>query len=485
MSGEAKWQEYREQAEQQQRSRAKGERGERGEKPHHSSENDGRKAGESGRILGEFAPFEPEPYPVEALGPLAAACAAIAEGGQIEPAMAGQCLLSAAALLTQSRANVRTLAGIKPLSLFLVTVGESGDGKSTADDTALHSIHHHQRKATALHRDLCDEWEQRCMERTKKDPKPDKPREPYLLTRDGTVEGIRRGFAEGLPSQGVFTAEAAVMLAGYGMNADNRAKTAGAFNALWDDGEISVSRSLTGRLQLYDRRLSLHWLIQPDAATEAINDPLLSNIGFWPRFLVAWPAPSKPRKANPFRPEQDERIGAFWARCAELLADSLGEDCGGLPVLEMTSEAHGFACQFFERMEQAAKSRGGKLETVKPFALRATEQLFRVAGVLACFGKEKDIGLETARGAGRLVAYSLETWLGIFGARQESEARAHARTLFAWLQKQPEGRASETAMLKIGPKPLRSKSRRDAALAVLEQAGLIVRSFNYWSVRHG
>lgn len=40
-------------------------------------------------------------YPVAALGPLAAACEAIASAGQVQPAMAGQCLLGAASLLTQ------------------------------------------------------------------------------------------------------------------------------------------------------------------------------------------------------------------------------------------------------------------------------------------------------------------------------------------------------------------------------------------------
>lgn len=42
----------------------------------------------------------------------------------------------------------------------------------------------------------------------------------------------------------------AIMLSGWGMNPDNRAKTAGAFNLLWDDGEQSVIGAMTGRFQL-------------------------------------------------------------------------------------------------------------------------------------------------------------------------------------------------------------------------------------------
>ena len=431
----------------------------------------------------ETVEFTPPEYPVKALGPLADTCHAIADGGQMNPAMAGQCVLSVAALLTQSRANVRTLAGIKPLSCYFLTIGESGDGKTTAEEAGLHSVKQHQRRKTRLHRDQLEEWEQQSARCKKMDAKPDKPRLPDIITQDGTVEGIRRGFAEGMPSQGVFSSEAAAMLCGYGMNADNRSKSAGAFNKLWDDGEISVSRGTSGRLQLYDRRFSLHWLIQPDAAKQALHDPLLANIGFWPRFLVAWPAPGEPRIARPFKPEEDSRIKAFWERCEQLLAEPQGEDCGHLRVLDMTPEAYVFVGKFFERMEQAAKLKGGQMESIKPFALRATEQLCRVAGVVAEFGGATEINLGTVRNAALLVEYSLETWRGIFGCREEAEAQAWASLLLEWLKKQPEGRASETAMLKVGPKKIRSKAKRDTALALLDLAGQAERSFDYWSVR--
>ena len=70
-------------------------------------------------------------YPMAALGPLAPACAAIASAGQVQPAMVGQALLGAASLLTQGLFNVETLNGPRPLSLYLLTLGDSGDGKST------------------------------------------------------------------------------------------------------------------------------------------------------------------------------------------------------------------------------------------------------------------------------------------------------------------------------------------------------------------
>ena len=54
-----------------------------------------------------------------------------------------------------------------------------------------------------------------------------------------------------------------------------------------------------------------------------------------------------------------------------------------------------------------------------------------------------------------------------------TEARSAALKLYGWLIRQRDYTTTGTAILRIGPKSLRSQSRRDTALAVLEQAGLV------------
>ena len=242
-------------------------------------------------------------YPVAALGPLAAACEAIATAGQVQPAMVGQSLLGAASLLTQGLFNVETLNGTVPLSLYLLTLGDSGDGKSTAQRAALAQVNDWQRAAAKAFADDLKEHEKARATRKKGDERPELPASPFRLVSDATVEGLRRDLDTGPCSQGVFTDEAAAILSGYGMSADHRSKTAGVFSKLWDAGHLSVSRASGPRVERYGRRVALHWLIQPMAASEAISDPLLHALGFWPRFLVAWPDPQAPRLARPFRPE--------------------------------------------------------------------------------------------------------------------------------------------------------------------------------------
>ena len=263
------------------------------------------------------------------------------------------------------------------------------------------------------------------------------------------------------------------MLAGYGMSQDNRAKSAGNFNGLWDCGEISVARGLDCRLQLYDRRLSLHWLIQPDVAFSAINDPMLSNIGFWPRFLMACPPPSKPLAAKMFEPGKHSAIKSFWDTCSEMLKGPLAEDCSSLPTITPSREAEKLACKFYEKMQQEAKTVDGLLTGVKPFAIRGTEHAFRIAAVLASFSGQTEIDSYTMGNGIQLAAYSLETWRSIFGDRDEQNGKIMALKLYTWLLKQPGQQANGTAVLRIGPKSLRSKVNRDTAIAVLQQAGLI------------
>ncbi len=413
-------------------------------------------------------------YPVHALGPLAAACAEIIEAGQLQPAMVGQCLLGAASLLTQGLFNVETLVGPRPLSLYLLTLGDSGDGKSTAQGAALASVNEWQRVKAKAYREALDEFERATASRKKGEAPAEAPACTYRLCGDSTVEGLRRDLDTGICSQGVFSDEAAAILSGYGMSADHRSKTAGVFSKLWDAGHLSVSRVTGGRVERYGRRIALHWLIQPMAAAESIGDPLLSALGFWPRFLVAWPAPQAPRIYKPFRPDTLPAVGAYRARCDELLAVPLGDDAGEAPVLKLSDEARVILSGAFEQFEQQAR-RGG-LRSVKAFALRASEQACRIAGVLAAFGGNHAVSADDMRGALALVAYSLKTWQAIIDGGAADQGGAAALRLYEYLLQRPSWCESLALIVNGGPGCLRSKDKRDAALAMLESVGLVLQT---------
>jgi hypothetical protein len=94
----------------------------------------------------------PKPYPSDALGALlGGAVAAIAGTVQVPDALAAQSVLTATALATQPHANVVRLGQRIPLSLFGLTVGESGDRKTSADRLALFAHREYQQRLKKEH----------------------------------------------------------------------------------------------------------------------------------------------------------------------------------------------------------------------------------------------------------------------------------------------------------------------------------------------
>ena len=101
----------------------------------------------------DMTPFEPEgptpllrempeaaPFPVDALGVLAPATMGIASATEAPVAMCAASILAAASLAVQGLRDAQTLNGSAPASLFLLTVAESGERKSTADRLAMKGV---------------------------------------------------------------------------------------------------------------------------------------------------------------------------------------------------------------------------------------------------------------------------------------------------------------------------------------------------------
>jgi hypothetical protein len=281
--------------------------------------------------------------------------------------------------------------------------------------------------------------------------------EPFRTAADVTIEGLRRSFQKGMPSQGIFSTEAGTLLAGHAMNPENRIKSAAALCGLWDRGHLSVSRAGTGRLEKFGLRLSAHLMVQPAAVLEALTDDGLATIGFWPRFMFAWPAPLPPRKHRPFRPEHDAVIVGYWERMATLLRHPVMADLDDLPALEMGEAAQSKLAEFFEEAEH--ESRLGEWQAIRPFGLRAAELAARTAGVLTVYAGGSEIDEAAIENAITLTRYSLANWRAALEDGRADPIARHAFTLYRWLLEHGEA-VKRGDILRLGPAVLRSKSRR-------------------------
>jgi hypothetical protein len=125
----------------------------------------------------EIAP--PEPFPVEALGDiLCPAALAIHDRVRAPLAMCAQSVLAAAALASQGVANITLPAGqVCPLSLYLLTIAESGERKSSVDNEALYPIAQFEDELRGKYADV--------------KPKYDNAKEAWEKARDAAVKAAK------------------------------------------------------------------------------------------------------------------------------------------------------------------------------------------------------------------------------------------------------------------------------------------------------
>jgi len=411
-------------------------------------------------------------YPTDALGPLAEVCRSISTNAQVQAGLVGQSLLASAALLASQSWNIHHIDGsAKPLSLYALSVALSGSGKDVADAVGTAAVREWQRRANAEYQRELATFEAARVSRKKGEPPPEPPIAPHRLCSDMTIEGLRRSFAEGVACQGVFSTEGAAVLAGHGFSAEHRAKTAAALCGLWDRGMLSVLRAGGGRLERYGLRLSAHLLIQPAALAEALHDPLLANIGLWPRFMLSWPPANPPRRFAPWDAASDPHVTAFWRACTERLGEACPTDCTDLPALSLSPKAARALGLFFEDMERAAQ---GDLASVRPFALRATEHAARIAGVLTAWRGWAVVQEDDAERGVELARYSLLQWQQSLDGGKADPAATDALSLYRWLTRQPGFTARRRDALRGGPSRLRSRDALEPAIRRLIDAGLVV-----------
>jgi Protein of unknown function (DUF3987) len=120
-------------------------------------------------------------------------------------------------------------------------------------------------------------------------PEPQRPLDPFLIAGDLTLEGLAKAWANAHASLGVFTAEGGLFTGGHGMSEENRLRTAAALSQLWDGETVKRIRAQDGAMILPGRRLALHLMVQPDAATDFLSDRVLRDQGLLSRMLVASP----------------------------------------------------------------------------------------------------------------------------------------------------------------------------------------------------
>lgn len=358
---------------------------------------------------------EPQPFPVDALGPLlATAASAIEAKVRAHPAICAASVLAAANLAVQGHADVVLPSGqSRPISLYFISIAESGDRKSSVDHEALRPIYareavlrdqyeaslpsyqndkaaHDRARDTIL---KANAKADRAVIRQALDrlgPPPTPPLKPALLCSEPTFEGLYKLFLLGQPSLGLFSTEGGGFVGGHGMNDEARLRTATGLSRLWDGVAIDRIRAGDGDQILIGRRLSCHLMVQPKVANDLLADEAMADQGLLSRMLtVAPPTLAGTRFWEEVPASAGMALKAYHTRLEAILEHPLPLVPGrrnelSPRLLPMSDAARSLWIGFADEIEYHLGS-GGQYAAIRSRANKGAEMAARVAATLALF----------------------------------------------------------------------------------------------------
>lgn len=456
--------------------------------------------------------LDPLPYPVEGLpAQLREAVCEAQAFVQAPMALVAGSALACLSLAVQGLVNVRRdrhLVG--PVSLYLLSVADSGERKTTCDAIftpalrqwergqlaalapgadarsaaleafeakkagILEAIKHRRRRS----QDTTTE-EEALQALAQEAPKPIIV--PRLLYADATPEALAYALATGWPSGGVMSAEAGAVFGSHGMSPESILRYLAVLNVLWEGGELIVDRRTKPSFQLRDRRLTFGLMAQPDALRGFMDHRggLPRGTGFVARFLIAWPASTQGTRVYRPAPATMPAVDRFNRRIAELLGTTLATDAqGGLApvVLDFSPAAHAAWVQIHDRIE-AELGPGGSYHDVRDVAAKAAENVARMAGLFHVLEHRITgmIGVAHVLGAEQVVLWHLHEARRLLADLDNSPSLAAAIRLDAWLLQEARAtgdpRIATTRIYQFGPACVRDSRQLKTALATLAERG--------------
>lgn len=461
------------------------------------------------------AKVEPEPYPLDALPDVIRAAVEEVQGFTKAPVpLVASSALAALSLAIQAHADAKRAEKLTgPVGLFLLTIAESGERKSTCDGFFTKAIREYEETQAELakptlkdHKAATEAWEakragikEKIRQLAKENKpsgekevalrdlehdKPEPPRVPRLLYADATPEALAHSLAKNWPSGGVVSAEAGIVFGAHGMGKDSVMRNLALLNVLWDGGNLTIDRRTAESFTVRGARLTVALQVQ-EATLRTFFDRsggLARGTGFLARFLVAWPESTQGFRPFTEAPANWSALAAFNQRIAAILEQPAPVDESGVlspPLLPLTAEAKAAWVAFHDAIESELAS-GGELYDVRDVASKTADNAARLAALFQVFeGAGGAICAEAFESASRIAAWHLNEARRFFGELALPAELADAARLDGWLLDYC--RRQNTSMVprrevqrNVTPVHLRQKAALEGALRELIEAGHVL-----------
>ncbi|MBA5605387.1 DUF3987 domain-containing protein [Duganella sp. FT3S] len=410
--------------------------------------------------------------------------------------------LGAISLACQRSINVQRPNGlISPCSLYLLTIAESGERKSTVDKIFRKPITEFERKRTAIFSsqiihyeamlsawnvekkailssikkctikgESCDQLKEQLIEHNLLAP--ERPKSWKMIYTDATPEAIKRGLFESNGSAGIISDEAGDILFG-------RALTdLSAINSLWSGDAYQVDRVGSSSYSVSDPRLTLSLMIQPNPLRNYLgkSDTIARSIGFLARFLVAFPQSTQGERFIEDRTHSWTCVSEFHDRLESILEQSVSNECP-----QTLRFCHAAKERWIEVQNEVELDlgKGRFLSDIKDFASKLSENIARLAAIFHTFEeKSGPISLETLNQAVEIGVWYAFEFKRLFSDEGRNFLNDdHSTKLENWLFdlsiKTSSLHIQKNYIRQYAPYSLRNKRILDSALNDLVQDGKV------------
>ena len=435
-------------------------------------------------------------------------------GGAVDEAerniMAPRALIYSAALTAMATAAQGSIdvckpnGQIGPVSIMVLTVANSGERKSTAENVFMGGVRCFQDEMDVIYQSELSDWraKQSIWDARRKailkeallldqaeggDPNkqlmehqactPIKPRRFKLLYEDATSEALFLGLHQNIPVAGLISSEGGGVLTGKAFNDLSKQ------NALWSGDVITVDR-VTAESYEVRGRLTVSLMVQESSFFSYMekHGEKSRGSGLWARFLVCSPESTQGTRfiaegAAPWDccDRFSERVGEILKSSVEFLADSKKPKL----VVRFSQAAIHRWVSIFNGVEAQIRPEG-RYFGMGDHASKLADNIARVAALFHFFEKKDgEVAVETLEAAIEVCFWYSDEFLRVFSSQPQEEA--DAQKLDAWLQvKRESGErfVPKTSIERFGPNPVREVKRLDPAIEVLVAQGKVLLSKN-------
>jgi putative DNA primase/helicase len=429
--------------------------------------------------------------------------------------MVAMSALSAMSAALQAHRDVRRSSKlVGPISLWHLTVAESGERKTSLDRYFSDAIRDYERrKAKAAAPDIqkakdqAENWaaqkkgllaaltkaskagadtseiEQELEELRANAPIT--PRVPLILRGDDTSESLAYALSHDWPSAAVLNSEAGLIFGSHAMGPEKVMAALAQKNVFWDGGDFHIGRRTSESFTVRGARFTFGLQIQRAALSNFVqkNGEPARGIGFWARFLFAEPESTQGTRLWKEPPKTWAHLARFKERLALLLDIDPVFDALGLtlrpPFLDLSPGGKAAWVEVYNSIE-IALAFDRPFTEIKDVASKAADNVARLAALFHIFelGLEGEIESGQVAAAAKIIDWHLNESRRFFGSLQLSEADRDAADLEEWLVKYccrffVTSVARSEVQKGINPRRLREGKVLDAAIEKLQGVGRV------------